>query len=223
MLCDPRPASARPGSDWYLYEPASPALRYFGPLGNHDAQLKAFAIDAILNEPGTYLRATFKELEGYFVPSLHPYRFGGGCGLSCQLDWNFALTYDPKLRAATEKGMEWFYDHFTVHVSRSGIAFLESYENPFRFGGTLLTLTSLLTVLGLLIGPRRARIGVLLFGVGALAMLVFSTFGVYYLGRYQVPLGGPMSASAAICVWSLWQLESARRRSAHGAGPSDSA
>ncbi|MBV9466554.1 MAG: glycosyltransferase family 39 protein [Solirubrobacterales bacterium] len=210
-LCDPRPAPQRPGSDWYLYDPGSPALRLFGPLGNHDSTLEAFALAVILHEPGVYLKSTFHEVEGYFVPSLHPYIYGGGCAIDCQVDWIYAIKHDPAIVAKTERGMEQFYNRFTVHVSRSGIDFLHSYENPFRFGATLLTLTSLLTLLGLFIGPRRARVGVLLFGVGGLAMLVFPTFGVYYLGRYQVPIAGPMAASAAICLWSLWHLERGRR------------
>ncbi|MBV9466553.1 MAG: glycosyltransferase family 39 protein [Solirubrobacterales bacterium] len=217
-LCDPRPAPQRPGSDWYLYNPASPALRLFGRIGNHDSTLRAFALATILHEPGVYLKETFHEVEGYFVPSLHAPVYGGGCPIDCQVDWIYALTYAPDVVAQTEKGMQEFYDPFTVHVSRSGINFLHSYEHPARFGGTLLTLTSVLTLLGLLVGPRRARIGVLLFGVGGLAMLVLSTFGVYYLGRYQVPIAGPMAAGAAICLWSLWQRESGRRRRALGEG-----
>lgn len=50
-LCETRPPDQPPGSDWYLYDPASPALRLFGRLGNDDAKLKAFALAAIVYEP----------------------------------------------------------------------------------------------------------------------------------------------------------------------------
>jgi len=72
----------------------------------------------------------------------------------------------------------------------------------------------LLTFLGLLIGDRRLRAGVFLFGVGALAMLVLSMFGSWYVGRYTVPIAAPVAAGASLALCSLWRLESARRRAA---------
>jgi 4-amino-4-deoxy-L-arabinose transferase-like glycosyltransferase len=218
VLCDPRPPSQRPGSDWYLYSPQSPAVRYFRPFGNHDATLKSFALAAIEAEPKAYLRGTFHEIEAYFVPSLHPYVYGGGCGIDCQVDWNLGLQPPPASQAPTIRGMETFYDPFTPRTSPSGLSFLRAYEHPFRFGATMLVLTSLLTLLGLSIGSRRERIGVFLFGVGGLAMLIFPTFGVYYLGRYMVPIAAPMAAAGAICVLSLARLESLRRRSGDAQG-----
>jgi hypothetical protein len=110
--------------------------------------------------------------------------------------------------------MESFFDPFTVHKSSGGTQFLMDYEHPFRFGATLLTICSLLTVLGLFIGDRRLRIGVLLFGGGGLSMLVLSSFGAWYVGRYTVPIAGPVAAGASIAVLSLWRLERSRRRGA---------
>jgi hypothetical protein len=74
-----------------------------------------------------------------------------------------------------------------------------------RFGATLLSVTTLLILIGLLIGTRRSRVGVLLFGVGGLALLVSPVLTGNYVGRYLVPLTGPMMAAAAVTITELWR------------------
>jgi hypothetical protein len=63
----------------------------------------------------------------------------------------------------------------------------------------------LLSGLGLFIGARRSRVGVLLFGVGGLAQLIMPTISVLYMGRYTVPLAGMFAAGGAIALWSVSQ------------------
>lgn len=210
-LCHASPPGGRAGSDWYVFSPESPAVQTFGHLGEHDGKLKAFAIQVIEHEPLTYARTVFADVRTYFAPETRhnapPY---ASPDLSTELDWTRVV--EPPLLGEVRSGMESFFNRFTVHESPGGTQFLMDYEHPFRFGATLLTLCSLLTALGLLIGDRRMRIGVLLFGVGGLAMLVLPMFGAWYTGRYVVPIAGPISAGAAIALLSLWRLERARRR-----------
>jgi len=209
-LCDPNPPGGRAGNDWYIFQPESPAVRMFGHIGEQDGTLKAFAIRAIEHQPLTFARAVFSDIKTYFVPDTRhdppPY---AEPGLSDELDW--ARVVDPVTLGQIRSDMESFFDPFTVHESPGGTRFLMDYEHPFRFGATLLTLCSLLTTLGLLIGDRRLRIGVLLFGVGALAILVLSTLGTWYVGRHTVPIAGPIAAGASIALLSLWRLERGRR------------
>jgi len=210
-LCHPNPPGGRAGSDWYIFEPESPAVRTFGHLGEQDGKLKAFATQVIEHQPLTYARTVFRDVRTYFVPDTrhNPPPFASP-DLSTELDWTRVV--DPATLGEIRSGMESFFDRFAVHESPGGTQFLMDYEHPFRFGATLLTLCSLLTALGLLVGDRRLRIGVLLFGVGGLAMLVLPMFGAWYTGRYVVPLAGPIAAGASIALLSVWRLERGRRR-----------
>ena len=82
-----------------------------------------------------------------------------------------------------------------------------------RFGATLLTICTLLSILGLAVGPHRTRIGVFVFGVSGFVLLLPESFVGAYLGRYTVPIAGPMGAAAGITLWTLWRMEQLRRSS----------
>lgn len=73
------------------------------------------------------------------------------------------------------------------------------------FGATALAISTLLTLIGLVIGTRRSRAGVLLFGLGGLALLLPIALTANYSGRYTVPMAGPMTAAAAIALFELWR------------------
>jgi hypothetical protein len=210
-LCHANPPEGRAGSDWYVFLPESPAVQTFGHIGVEDQKLGAFAIQVIEHQPLAYARTVWDDMRTYFVPEMRvnppPY---SSPDLSGELDWTRVV--DPVTLHAIRSRMESFFDPFTVHESSGGTQFLMDYEHPFRFGATLLTLCSLLIVLGLLVGDRRQRIGVLLFGVGGLAMLVLPMFGAWYTGRYVVPIAGEIAAGAAIAMLSVWRLERERRR-----------
>ena len=51
--------------------------------------------------------------------------------------------------------METFFDDFEVDKDAPGIELLHDYQRVFRFGATALTIATLLTLLGLLVGARR--------------------------------------------------------------------
>lgn len=211
-LCHASPPGGRAGNDWYIYIPGSPAVDTFGHLGLQDGKLRAFAMQVIEHQPLTYAKAVFRDVRTFFVPDTRhnppPY---AGPGLSTELDWTRVVP-QPTLGEIRDQ-MEVFFDHFRVHESSSGARFLQDYEHPFRFGGTLLTLCSLLTALGLLIGDRRVRAGAFLFGIGGLAMLVLSMFGAWYVGRYSVPIAAPVAAGASMTLFSLVGVERSRRQS----------
>jgi hypothetical protein len=206
-LCEERPASERPGLDYYLYDPASPARRAFGSLGEQDDRLAAFARAAILAQPVDYLSLVWDDVRGYFVPGSYQLRPDQGAHLEGQIDWSVGTTdYPAAVRrqfAITELGMQEFFDPFRVEIDPPGVELLNLEQRVVRFGATALVIATILTVVGLVVGPRRSRIAVLIFGVGALAMLLVPTLSVYYVARYTVPIAGPMIAAAAIAVHSL--------------------
>ena len=101
--------------------------------------------------------------------------------------------------------MEEFFDPFKIYRDDGLLAFLHDYQRVFRFGGTALTIVTLLTLLGLCLGRRRERIALMLLGVGSLAMILVPTFSVNYSGRYTVPPAGLLAAAGAIGAMAIWK------------------
>lgn len=215
VLCEATDPKQRPGGDFYLYIGDSPAQQAYGrePWRRHDGDMGAWARQAILHQPKTYFLAMWRDVKTFFVPTTRiPRNYGGG-DLDAELDWTVWYPGSAKSTRSIEAGMESFFNPFKAKRNTGSLEFLHAYQRVFRFGATLLVIATLLTLLGLFIGPRRNRIGVLLFGVGGLAMLVAPTLSVYAIGRYTVTVSPLIAAGGAIAVLSLWRMESSRRRS----------
>ena len=210
-LCESTPPSQREGHDHYLYDASSPAVRLFHSIGNDDGKLFAWSLDAIESQPGRYLGTVYDNLRDYFIPSLFVYVPGAGGGLDSELDWSGNV--DPTDRHHIIAGMEEFFDPFNPHRHPRRVRALHDYQRVARFGATLLTICTLLTILGLAVGPHRTRIGVFVFGVSGFVLLLPESFVGAYLGRYTVPIAGPMGAAAGITLWTLWRMEQLRRSS----------
>lgn len=223
-LCEQTGREERPGLNWYLYFPNSPATRLFGNISVSgaagDAKLGAWARRAILADPRAYLRVVWLDAKAYFFPDNYEYKFGKGTSLDEQLDWS--REWDPKNTRLTAKGMEEFFEPFTVERRDGLLGFLHDYQRVFRFGATALAISALLTILGLCVGGRRERIALMLLGVGSLAMLLIPISSANYIGRYTVPMAGPLAAAAAIAamaVWNRFRPKPSAPASAAGAGP----
>jgi 4-amino-4-deoxy-L-arabinose transferase-like glycosyltransferase len=220
LLCESRPASERPGVIYYIVDPKAPGPRYFGPFGEHDNLLGEWSKRAILAQRGDYLRTSWEYLRAYWVPGSQPERPESGEGLDPQLAFTNGFDdsgeYGPHetrfIERAFEHRLETFYNDFTVDQGRPGLEFLRSWQLVIRFGATALSITTVLTLLGLAIGTRRSRAGFLLFGVGGLALIVTPALIADYYGRYTVPMAGPLMAAAAITIVELWRLFSASGR-----------
>lgn len=221
VLCESEPASERRGAAWYWglgyrIGSSAPGLRYFGPFGEHDGLLGEWSQRAILAQPGDYLASVWEYAQGYWYPGSRPRRADSGAGLDPELDFNGGY---PDLQLAlietnVERIQEGFFKSFSVHKYRPGLDFLRGWQQVIRFGPLLVSITTLLTLVGLAVGSRRSRIGVLLFGVGGLALLIPATLTANYVGRYMVPMAGPMMAAAAITIIALWRGPVGRRWSA---------
>jgi hypothetical protein len=207
-LCETSLPQERLGPDWYLYYPGSPATRLYGQIakvdGAHDAELGAWAWRAVLADPRTFLlKAVWPDVKAYFFPDSYEYKFGRGVSLDDQLDWS--TEWNAKASSTTKRGMEEFFDPFTIERDAGLLSFLHDYQRVFRFGATMLTIATLLTLLGLCLGRRRDRVALMLLGVGSLAMIVVPTYSVNYSGRYTVPSAGPLAAAGAIAVIAIWK------------------
>lgn len=201
-LCETIPPAQRPSLHYYLYDPASPAKRLYGrtPWVEHDSDLGAWARKAIIAQPHDYALAMWRDLRHYYTPADPdlPSQWVAEDGGTASEIFFFAVK-----EVETKKSLERFFNPFSVHKSSGRLAFLQDYQRVLRFEGPELAVATLLCLLGLLIGSRRSRVGVLLFGLGGLALLVPPTLSVYYVDRYRLPLAGPMAAGAAIAVWGL--------------------
>jgi 4-amino-4-deoxy-L-arabinose transferase-like glycosyltransferase len=66
-LCEGTPASDRPGTNYYLWSPHSPAWRAYGPPPAGDRALRSFAIAALTHQPGAYASGVAHDLRRYFM------------------------------------------------------------------------------------------------------------------------------------------------------------
>ena len=216
-LCEDTPVSERHDAYYYLFDPRAPAVRLFGAFGNDDELIGQWARRAIRAQPLDYLSTTWEYLRAYWFPNLTP---EGGTDLDPQLDFTARSVFEQDI----ERGLESFYNDFSVHRDQAGLEFLHNWQRVVRFGGTALAITTVLALIGLLVGPRRFRVGVLLFGIGGLALLVAPVLTGNYAGRYTVPMAGPLFAAAAITILALWRSYGPARtagRGPAGAAPRD--
>jgi 4-amino-4-deoxy-L-arabinose transferase-like glycosyltransferase len=206
-LCEQTRVPQRPNGSFYMHDAASPARRLFGPepWAKHDADMRAFAMQVITHQPRAYATAMWRDVKTYFAPDSL-----SGPHLDGELDWSRANLTDDPIAAATETAMERFFDPFRTHASAGTVAFLHDYQRVFRFGATWLSIASIVVAIGLLVGPRRSRVGVLVFGIGGLALLVAPVLSVFYVARYTVPVGAPLFAAAAITAVTLRRMEADR-------------
>jgi Dolichyl-phosphate-mannose-protein mannosyltransferase len=216
-LCQRNAPEDRFGPGWYEFDSRSPARRLFGAFGEGDGELRAFARQVILHQPRAYIETVLPDMAAYFFPSSYgTWEPGRGTDIDGQLSWQWATNTlgGAETLAATEVGMETFFSSFSVNRNYGLLNFFYDYQRTFRFGATLLVLATLLTLVGLCVGPRRNRIAVLVLGVSSLAIIVLPTLSAVYVGRYMVPPSGLLAAGAAIVAISLMagRSSSIRRR-----------
>jgi hypothetical protein len=218
FLCEATPPAQRHGARYYVFDPNAPAPSVFGTFPDQtdstaDELLGQWAERAVRAQPGDYLESVWENLRAYWVPSLMPVEAGEGEGLDPLLDFRVGLDggFYAVLEENVEREMEQFYNDFTVDRDRRPLELISSWQQVGRFGGTMLSIATALALVGLLVGTRRDRLGVLVLGIGGLSLIVAPALTGNYTGRYTVPMAGPMLAGAAIALTALWREIRARR------------
>jgi 4-amino-4-deoxy-L-arabinose transferase-like glycosyltransferase len=199
VLCDVRPPDERPGAHTLLFDPESAVQRSFGPFGNHDELVGNWASRALRAQPEDFVSLAWEYLRAYWVPSSP--RPALGLGLDPQLD----PRAEGVLMPVVEGNLMAYYGAFTPHRFEPGLDFLRAFQHLTRFGGTALSIATVLVLLGVIFGDRRSRLGVAMFGIGGLALIVAPVLTGAYVGRYTVPMAAPMMAAAAIALVALWR------------------
>jgi 4-amino-4-deoxy-L-arabinose transferase-like glycosyltransferase len=223
VLCEATPPAQRRGARYYVFNPNAPAPRVFGTFPDQtdstaDELLGQWAQRAVLAQPGDYLESVWENLRAYWVPSLIPVEAGEGEGLDTLLDLRVGLDggFFAAVEENVERDMEQFYNDFAVDRDRRPLELISSWQQVGRFGGTMLSIATVLALVGLVVGTRRDRLGVLVLGIGGLALIVAPALTGNYTGRYTVPMAGPMLAGAAIALTALWREIRARREGLKG-------
>ena len=218
-LCESTPPDERAGARYYVFDPSAPAVRLFGAFpvqtdSEADKLLGSWAKRAVLAQPFDYLESVWENLRAYWVPSLMPVEAGEGEGLDPLLDYR--LSADEGFFGAVQlnvaRDMQAFFHPFSLDRHDGPLAVISDWQQVSRFGGTMLSVATVLVLIGLFIGSRRERLGVLVLGVGGLAMIVAPALTGNYTGRYTVPMAGPMLAGAAVAITALAREIRARRR-----------
>jgi len=217
-LCEDTPAAERPGAYSYLFDPEAPAPSSIGAFGSNDELIGEWAKRAIRAQPLDYLKTVWEYGSAYYPFGTTP---DGGGELDPQLDFTARSLFESEI----ERGLESFFDDFAVDRDEPGLELLHGWQRAFRFGATALAITTVLALIGLFVGSRRSRAGVLLFGIGGLALLVAPVLTGNFVGRYTVPMAGPLLAAAAITLLALWRRFGARpgRGSEGGVAPAPGA
>jgi 4-amino-4-deoxy-L-arabinose transferase-like glycosyltransferase len=218
VLCENRPPSERQGGQWYWglgfrAGSTAPGPRHFGPFGEHDELLGEWSRRAILAQPLDYLSSIWEYLHPYWSSGSPPERPDSGGGLDPGLAFadGYSDLHLAVIEPRVERSLEGFYNDFTVGKNQTGLEFLRDWQQVIRFGPIALSAATLFTLVGLVIGTRRSRVGVFLFGVGGLALLVAAALTATYKGRYVVPTAGPLMAAVAITTVQLWRIGIRRR------------
>ena len=203
VLCERTPPTARPGAFYYLFDQKSPALARFGPFGSRDRLIGGWSRRAVIAQPGDYLTSVWQYLRVYWVPSWEPPHRLSGAPLDPGMDPGFEL--NPVYQSAIKGRLETYYDSFAHHKEGAGLDVFRGWQELGRFGATLLTVTTLLTLVGLITSRGLPRAGVLLFGLGGLALIASAALSGTYAGRYVVPMAGPLMAAAAIAAHETYR------------------
>jgi 4-amino-4-deoxy-L-arabinose transferase-like glycosyltransferase len=207
-LCQSIPPSTRPAAYNYMFTPQSPAVRAFGAFPAQDDVVGGWARRALEAQPLDFLTMAWSYLRSYYVPGSLPARLRGSTGLDPQLDFLSTSLFAAELH----RDLESYYRPFGVHSQHWGLVLLHDISRVIRFGATLLFITTLLVLIGLFVGLRQSRAGVLLFGVGGFTLILIPAMLSTYAGRYSLPMAAPMTAGAAITVYELFRGLATRGR-----------
>jgi hypothetical protein len=206
-LCDPTPPAQRAGrnAEYYIYSPASPAQRLFGPpfavsaVPDAMTRLRQFSVAAIEGQPGDYLNAVWQDTVRLMDPN-HP----SAGDLSADVFIAYMLN-GIDLKSGTTPFVESWrtreYPHDRYH--RGSTAALKQWEQVTRFDGPWMVLLLALCLLAPWVVLGEARSAARLLAAVTLILLLFPEFTKGYDYRFVIPAFGPLFATAALSGWGL--------------------
>jgi len=211
FLCDPRPEKERPSVGWYLYDPASPAVRTFGspdfgPGRPEDMdKLRSFAQAAVLGQPTDYVRYVGRDLVRFVAPNSYAAASGPGP------EQLFATI------TSTQGGIEAIRSGAEYYTTPSGFnrpsheSKLRSWERITRLRGPLAVVLFGLAIAAPFAARGRLRQGAVLMSGVTLVVTVLPALTLFYAYRYMIPATAPLTAAAAIGAYAIYARVAASR------------
>jgi hypothetical protein len=210
QLCEATPADARPGPDFYTWDPQSPAhralggfppttdtSRFYAVLAARNDELGAFAREVIVHQPRAYASAVLHDFIRYFIPGISARAWGGtGYGL-----------LDADRRAGGwEEGIHGVLNRYYIdeEVSiRPGIGVVGDIQRVLRITALPLLVAVTLAGIGLVLARSSVRALLALLLGASLLLLAISSATLVYQARFAVTVTGPLIAAGAIGLWLI--------------------
>ena len=208
-LCEFNDPEARPGPDFYLWEPGSPAWRSFGAPPTAGGDVGAFGRSALLHQPRTYVGYVLSDLWRYVNAGSG--RTGHGFGLGPDL-----LLIDrraPDVEQYTAGQVARWYGAEPLRIG-SSLSTLADVQDAVRFHGALVLLSAVLILIAAVVGASRTRWAVLVLGALALVVMLTPAATMVYHARYGVPTDGLLALGGVLAAATI--LERVRRRGVDG-------
>jgi hypothetical protein len=207
-LCEGVPVSRREMHEagQYIYYATSPAQRLFGvpflvsKYPNAMGLMTKWSEAAILGQPLDYLHAIWLDTLRLFDPNRYSY------GLDSANQLVGFLLYGIDMHSGRNEFVtSWqvlLYPH-DPPAHHGEIAPFKEWERITRVDGVWMGILLFLCLAGPWVLAGRARAGMLLFALAALALLFFPIFANGYDYRYTIAAFGPLVAAGALAAWGL--------------------
>ena len=192
VLCEDTPPAARPGPFGYVWDKNAISRRHFKLGPDTSDQLGAFARQVILHQPLDYARAVVIDLSRHVEPATgRHWPYAGQTDAAWAFGWR-----DPNLEQRVSGVLGRAYRGTEVNIRGENL--LNFYQHLFRISGVVLAALLVATVVGVFRSRGELRLGVVLFGVSALALYVLPVLTVSYDFRYGLPQITLLAASGVL-------------------------
>jgi hypothetical protein len=184
-LCQTTPPASRPGTNYYLWTPANPAWRLYGPPPRGDGKLFDFALSAIGAQPGDYISAVWRDLR-QVVEVEHEAAFVDGASQRL-----------PVIARETQS-----YYHYSVTDHKLAGRVLP-YVRAIFADHVLTTILLVLSAISLALTRGAERRGALIFAITGWTLILGAIATANYDPRYSavaVPFLAAASSPAVLRV-----------------------
>jgi Dolichyl-phosphate-mannose-protein mannosyltransferase len=210
-LCETRPPSERPSTDFYFWSAGSPARKAFGPPNTNDALVGEFAHAVIRAQPGEYVKAVGQDFARYVWPEHYRRRRSGETQAHYLAQAN--LQRDAGFVRFEMSG----YYPSIPETHRVAVPVTSAYMSVTWVRGPLMALLLGLALAAPLLARGAARRAALLASATGYVLLIVPVATQVYDARYALSALGPLSVAAALA------LDGWASRRARPAAPSDGA
>ena len=210
-LCESTPPESRPGPDYYAWNLDSHARALFVGPPHNDDQVGSFARE-VVEHPTHRLR----EVRPHRPLAVRRLRRWSRPRRERRADLVVSLRRGPALELISDDPVASLYGPGRYEISDLGRT-LGDVQQVVRLHGGLILLAAVLALVGLLLGPRKIRVGIAVIGGTAFLLMVAPVMVGAFNGRYAVPAQPALVAAGLLGAWAI----GCRRRQA--AGPAASA